>query len=234
MLLDLIQSGFSKDAVISFLLFLPVLLISLTVHEYCHGYAAYKCGDNTAQWHGRLTLNPIKHLDPIGTLMMLTVGFGFARPVPINPRNFKHYKRDLCIVSIAGPLSNVLLAFIGVLLFYVVAQVIYLFEPQTIYAAFSSNLYKVWDVFIGMFITANAVLAVFNMIPIPPLDGSRLISILLPLKVQIFFEKYERIIMLVVFIVIWRGGLDGIIDFFGSKLLGAIIWIVELIPFTFL
>ena len=234
MLLDLIQSGFSKDAVISFLLFLPVLLISLTVHEYCHGYAAYKCGDNTAQWHGRLTLNPIKHLDPIGTLMMLTVGFGFARPVPINPRNFKHYKRDLCIVSIAGPLSNVLLAFIGELLFYVVAQVIYLFEPQTIYAAFSSNLYKVWDVFIGMFITANAVLAVFNMIPIPPLDGSRLISILLPLKVQIFFEKYERIIMLVVFIVIWRGGLDGIIDFFGSKLLGAIIWIVELIPFTFL
>lgn len=234
MLLDLIQSGFSKDAVISFLLFLPVLLISLTVHEYCHGYAAYKCGDNTAQWHGRLTLNPLKHLDPIGTLMMLTVGFGFARPVPINPRNFKHYKRDLCIVSIAGPLSNVLLAFIGVLLFYVVAQVIYLFEPQTIYAAFSSNLYKVWDVFIGMFITANAVLAVFNMIPIPPLDGSRLISILLPLKVQIFFEKYERIIMLVVFIVIWRGGLDGIIDFFGSKLLGAIIWIVELIPFTFL
>ena len=95
MLIDLFRSGFSREAIISLILFIPVILISLTVHEYCHGYAAYKCGDNTAKWHDRLTLNPIQHLDPIGTIMMLIVGFGYARPVPINPRNFKNYKRDL-------------------------------------------------------------------------------------------------------------------------------------------
>ena len=110
MLRELFQNGFSTETFISILLFIPVILISLTVHEYCHGYAAYKCGDNTAAFHGRLTLNPLSHLDPIGTLMMLVFGFGYARPVPINPRNFKKYKLGLCIVSLAGPLSNIFLA----------------------------------------------------------------------------------------------------------------------------
>ncbi len=232
MLLNLFESGFSKESIISLLLFLPVLLISLTVHEYCHGYAAYKCGDNTAQWHGRLTLNPFKHLDPLGTIMMLTVGFGFARPVPINPRNFRHYKRDLCIVSVAGPLSNVFLAFIGLILYYSVAVVVEFNEPAIVSNEFLAKFFVLWVEFITSFILANTTLAVFNMIPIPPLDGSRIISVLLPLKVQIFFEKYERIIMFVVFILIWRGSLDGIINFFGEKLLSVLDLAVS-IPFNF-
>ena len=234
MLLDLFRSGFAPEALMQLLLFIPTILISLTVHEYCHGYAAYKCGDNTAMFHGRLTLNPLKHLDPIGTIMMLVFGFGYARPVPINPRNFNHYKRDLCIVSIAGPLSNVFLAFIGILLNYSVLQIIFLQSDATIIAALSSTLFEAWSSFIQLFVISNVTLAVFNLIPIPPLDGSRLLSVLLPARISAKLDKYEQYIMLVVLALLWFGRLDGIIIFFGNKLLSALTFIIELIPFTFL
>lgn len=233
MLFDLFRDGFTRNDVVSLLLFIPIILISLTVHEYCHGYAAYKCGDTTAKWHGRLTLNPFKHLDPIGTIMMLVFGFGFARPVPINPRNFKHYRRDLCIVSIAGPLSNVFLSLIGLLLYYTVFQVVFLIGDNA--APFlNSNFFTIWMSFITSFVSANATLAVFNLIPIPPLDGSRIISVLLPAKVSYFLDKYEQYIMLVVMALLWFGKLDGIISTLGGLLLTGLDFLVRLIPFTFL
>lgn len=235
MLLNLINDGFSTNAIISFLLFLPTLLISLTVHEYSHGYVAYRCGDNTAMWNGRLTLNPLKHLDPIGTIMMLFFGFGYAKPVPINPRNFKNYRRDLCLVALAGPVSNLLLALLGMIVLYVSL----LFMPNNFisitssslrYYVTTSNFSLLYTNFILTFIISNITLAVFNLLPIPPLDGSRIISSLLSGELAYYYNKYENIIMLVVFVLLAKGVLSAPINIAADFIAKGFEMIIELLP----
>ena len=117
MLRSLLSNFELSQAIILFLLMLPVTLLSLSVHEMSHGYAAYKMGDNTAKMMGRLSLDPMKHLDPIGFLCMIFFGFGWAKPVPVNPRNFDNYKKGIRLVSIAGPLSNLIVALVALILF---------------------------------------------------------------------------------------------------------------------
>lgn len=223
MLLDLIKSGdFSAQTIISLLLYIVIILISLSVHELSHGYAAYLCGDATARNLGRLTLNPLAHLDPIGTLMMLVFGFGYAKPVPINPRNFNHYKRDLCIVSLAGPASNLLLAFFGTLVFYLTG----IFLPYEVKVSIGGS---VWFSFCISFITANTSLCVFNLLPIPPLDGSRILSAALPGKIAYYYLKYERYIMIAMFVLLYQGALDSVLTFLSGGLLDGIFTVVDFI-----
>ena len=143
------------------IILLPILIFSLCFHEFSHGYIAYKLGDHTAARNGRLTLNPLAHLDLIGSLMILFVGFGWAKPVPVNPVNFSNPRIDMMKVAFAGPASNLILAFTGGLIMRLV-NIVGLLQSEM----FIQTLY--------FFIFINISLAVFNMIPVAPLDGSQI------------------------------------------------------------
>ncbi|MBO5907316.1 MAG: site-2 protease family protein [Clostridia bacterium] len=168
-------------------------LVALTVHEFSHGYAAYKMGDNTARNLGRLTFNPIKHLDPIGLLCMIFFRVGWAKPVPINARNFRNPKWGFALVGVAGPLSNILLGFLtgGVYLTLIALTRGLVVESEVVYNLLSNGL-----LFLGTFFSVNIGLGIFNLLPIPPFDGSRLLNVILPPKLYFGVMKYERKIYL--------------------------------------
>ena len=164
-------------------------IIALTVHEFCHGYAAYRLGDNTARDLGRLTFNPLKHLDPIGALCMVFFHVGWAKPVPINARNFKNPKRDCAITALAGPLVNILLGFLGAgayLLLYALAV------GKSFGSEFAVNLIGNVGTFLFAFTSVNIGFGIFNLLPIPPFDGSRIAYALMPPKLYFGVMRYER------------------------------------------
>ena len=167
----------------------PSILLALTIHEFAHAYTAHRLGDPTARLLGRLTLNHLKHLDPLGTLMLFVANFGWAKPVPVNPQYFRDPKRDMLLVALAGPVSNLILAFI----FGLVLRFVSL-EPSTLSeTAFTILKMLRYSLFI------NLVLAFFNLIPIPPLDGSKILRSLLPdamLAPYARFETYGPFVLL--------------------------------------
>lgn len=174
------------------------VLIILAIHEYSHGYVAYRLGDNTAKNYGRLTLNPIKHIDAVGALCMMFFHVGWAKPVPINARNFKNPKKDFAKVALAGPLSNIIMAFFSAFLYLLIFAI---FKNKTFTAGdFSYNLLQNSLLFIFLFHTINVGLGVFNLLPLPPFDGSRILNVVLPEKAYFAVMKHERKIYFAVLI----------------------------------
>ncbi len=158
------------------ILLIPVAIASLTVHEYSHGRVAFLLGDNTAKSLGRLSFNPLKHLDPIGTLFIYFIGFGWAKPVPVDPRNFEHPRRDMMYVAIAGPLSNVVLAVFCSFLIRTIEP----FDNWVLFALLSFGVY------------INVALAIFNLLPVFPLDGSSVIKGLVPGNIAARLSGLDR------------------------------------------
>ena len=200
----ILQYASNPNQLIGILLSAPGVLIAITFHEFAHGYVAYKLGDDTAKMQGRLSLNPLHHLDPIGTLMLLVAGFGWGKPVEVNPRNYTRkmsMEKGEAIVSAAGPLMNFVLAIIFTLIYCA----IYKFASATF---LTSTVGWVILLLVSSTISINIGLGVFNLIPLPPLDGSKIIMPFLPYKAKEFFVNNEQIFY-IIFILIWITGFAG-------------------------
>jgi len=194
-----------RDPLAFFLLAIP-LLYSIIIHELAHGWVAYKMGDSTAKWLGRLSLNPIRHLDPIGTAALFLVGFGWAKPVPVNFANLRDQRKGLIFVSAAGITANIILAF----LFFLLIELFSLNRFSTIYTIlnYTGNI--------------NIMLAAFNLIPIPPLDGSKILMGFSSTRFQYTLQRLEPYGMFIILALLWMGALNPLINFFRLIISGII------------
>ena len=179
---------------------LVIVFLVLPMHEWAHGFAATKLGDPTPKYQGRLTLNPFAHIDYLGALMIILFGFGWAKPVQVNARNFKNPKAGMALTALAGPFSNLLAAAVAMLILNAV--------NTFAFGHMNYTFYLIIAYFLIFLIQINISLAVFNLIPIPPLDGSRILGVVLPSRIYFQIMKYEQYIMIGIWILLLSGFLD--------------------------
>lgn len=194
-------AGMNKDYLMGLLLTLPGVIVAITFHEFAHAYAAYKLGDDTPKMQGRLSLNPLSHLDPIGSILLIFAHVGWGKPVQINPRNFgkKHsMSAGEAIVSVAGPAMNFILAIVFCIIYFVILK----FIPSVMY----TQIGWIIMVIIQYAIIVNIGLGVFNLIPLPPLDGSKIFRNFMSYNIKQWLDKYEYIFY-IIFLILWISGL---------------------------
>ena len=214
-----IRDGDYMSALIVVLSRCFVVFCCLPIHELFHALAANKLGDNTAKLQGRLTLNPFAHLTPIGTIMIFIFGIGYANPVPVNANNFKKPKRDMALTALAGPVANILMAFVSIFAAYLVAFISNgrsgFAEAVTMFFYFSAEV--------------NLTLAVFNLLPIPPLDGSKILAAVLPYKTYVKYMQYEKYVMIGLMLLLFTGALSTPILYLSEGLMKVISIIPKLL-----
>lgn len=197
----------------------PITLIALTVHEFAHGWVSQKQGDPTPRYEGRLTLNPLAHLDVMGTILMILTGFGWAKPVGVNPMYYKDRKKGMALTAIAGPVANFILAFIGVIMGV-------LFNILGIKLAWSASVINILNWIFYVFAYRNLCFMVFNLIPVPPLDGSKVLGMFIPNGTYYKILQYERYAIILIMLLSLSGAFDRIIgggvSMFMSLITGAV------------
>ncbi len=225
-----------KEFLLGLLLSLPALLLALSVHECAHGYVAYKMGDYTAKYSGRLSLNPLRHLDPVGAFCLLVFHFGWAKPVPINPNNFKNRRKGVILVSLAGPASNFVMAILSALVLGIVGK---LLGIESVFGLFNvsgyfmtAGLSQVTGLYVLLpmlyyCVILNIGLMAFNLIPIPPLDGSRVLLELLPYRARNVFYSVERYSFLILILLLGTGVLSPVMSFMSQWVFTVIEWILN-------
>lgn len=227
MLMNLFRGNVSWSYILSYIISsLAVIFLTMPVHEFAHGFAATKLGDPTPRYQGRLTLNPFAHIDYFGALCILLFGFGWAKPVQVNARYFKNPKRDMALTAIAGPIANIIIALISLLL----ANMVLLLYIKANFAATAVIVFTVIRSILVFTAQINVFLAVFNIIPIPPLDGSRVLFAVLPQKYYFKFMQYERYIFIALIVLIWIGALNAPLNFLSDLIMRGIAYIAHL-PF---
>ena len=209
-------------SIIQFILLILPLILAVTLHEVAHGYAAMRMGDHTARLAGRLTLNPIKHLDLFGSLLLplilklsgSPIIFGYAKPVPVNYRNFREYRKGTIWVASAGVLANAILAIISAALFRMLVAT----KASWTHSQFEPLFTDLFHL-LGYSVLINCILALFNLIPIPPLDGSRILAMLLPTPLRMYYSRLERWGMIIILVLLITGPIRRLIAFFLKPIL---------------
>lgn len=221
MLINLFRYGFSLELLIGVLASVFVVFCTLPIHEFAHAYVATKLGDQTPRLSGRLTLKPMAHIDPLGALMLLIFGFGYAKPVNVNIRNFKNRKAGMALTAAAGPTANLIMAllFLVLMIFFTI-----------IYSKTGALIFEVSLWFFRYAALINIYLAVFNLLPIPPLDGSRIVNIILPNRLYYKLMQYERYIIYAIFALLIIGWLDRPLTFVSNKIYN-LLFQVAYLPF---
>lgn len=196
--------GTSMFNLMHLLIGVPTTLLALTVHEFAHGWVSSKLGDPTPRYQGRLTVNPLAHLDIIGTILMILTGFGWAKPVQINPNYYKNRTKGMALVAAAGPLANFLLAFAGILIGYtIVLLCIWANVPDTVISSVENIVF--------VFAYRNLCFMVFNLIPLPPLDGFKVAGLFIPHRIYYTILRYEQYVMLAIMVLSLSGAFNSII-----------------------